>query len=324
LGVNARRVAAIIVACAVACSSYGSEDEATPAPPRADGGTDESSTPAGDAQSSDADVTLDAGDAGPTRCDRSRLFGDPIVVPGLATEVYEGSAQLTSDELHVFWGRYDTAWAIWTASRNQRSDAFTDPVRLTVVNDAGVTLDPAPSTSGLQLYFSSDRLGTFDLFFAKRAALDIPFDPPTKVDEASGPDSDRRPFLAADGKSVWFDSARSGASRIYRLPVSALGNGSAELVDLGAASNVVGDASPVLASDGLALYFSSNGRETSDSTVYMATRATIGDPFGTPVRVVTTAGFMAPSWISADECRLYVTVSGNGFGTRIRMVERAK
>lgn len=55
----------------------------------------------------------------------------------------------------------------------------------------------------------------------------------------------------------------------------------------------------------------------------MATRNSVSAPFGTPVQVVAYTSAI-PSWISPDECRLYVSIDGKGDGLRLYMVERAK
>jgi hypothetical protein len=324
LGVNAFRIVAAIVACAAACSTYGSaDDDATPVPDR-DAGADASS-PASDAAALvDAGGDVTSGDGGAVSCDRSLPFGAPITVPGLTSDNNEGSARLTPDELQVFWSRYDGDWAIWTASRTAKGDPFGLALKLAIVNDpTAADLDPSPTNDSRSLYFTSERDGGVDIYRSERASKSVPFGDPVRFDEASGSANDRRPFVAVDGASLWFDSARSGRSRIYRLGLSAIGIGTPELIDLGAASDM-DDEHPVISQDGLAIYFGGRGRADANTHVYMATRINAAAKFGTPARVVAWPGYAAPSWITADDCRLYVSIGGVGDGTRIYMVERAK
>jgi hypothetical protein len=323
LGVNVFRALVVIVACAAACSSYGTEEKNDVAPPpEREAGAD--APPATDAATTDASGDAAAGDGALVTCDRSKLFGAPTVVPGLTSDEYEQSARLTDGELGVFWARYDNVeWAIWTASRASSTDPFGDALKLAVVNDpVAADLDPSPTSDGRSLYFTSQRDGGVDIYRATRPSSASPFGAPQPFVEANTSAEERRPFVAPDGQSLWFDSKRTGVSRIYRMSLSTFGTGNAEMIDLGA-TDTIADEAPVISHDGLALYFSGVGRDDGGPHVYMATRANSVAKFGTPMRIDTWAGFSVPTWITADDCRLYVTVGATA-GTRIRMVERAK
>jgi Tol biopolymer transport system component len=76
------------------------------------------------------------------------------------------------------------------------------------------------------------------------------------------------------------------------------------------------DADPVQSADGLTLYWSSDrpGGIAGDLDVWQAQRATTSDAFGNfmPVVSVNTAGLDAPSDVSEDGCRLYLTSTRDG------------
>jgi Tol biopolymer transport system component len=69
----------------------------------------------------------------------------------------------------------------------------------------------------------------------------------------------------------------------------------------------------VLAPDGLTIYFASD-RGLSDVDIFAATRPTTAAPFGTPVRLrnVNSTVTDAPSWVSRDQCRLYMSSARAG------------
>ena len=68
--------------------------------------------------------------------------------------------------------------------------------------------------------------------------------------------------------------------------------------------------SPLLAPDGLTLYFSrfvKTDASTNDYKIHAARRPTKSDPFGapTPVSELNGPGWEVPAWISDDGCRMY-------------------
>jgi hypothetical protein len=83
---------------------------------------------------------------------------------------------------------------------------------------------------------------------------------------------------------------------------------------------------PVISPDELTLYFGSSSADPvarGSSDIWMATRASVDAPFGTPMNIaeLNTTDFEYPQWISLDGCRLYFTRSGSS-GYLSYMAER--
>ena len=124
--------------------------------------------------------------------------------------------------------------------------------------------------------------------------------------------------ISADGLSIYFDSDRSGGNGGADLWVATRAtknNDWSAPVNLGSVVNSSGqDNSPSISADGLSLYFSSNrpgavgGSGWSAMDLWVATRETTADDWGTPVNLGSTvnssdADYM--SYISIDGLSLY-------------------
>jgi Tol biopolymer transport system component len=100
--------------------------------------------------------------------------------------------------------------------------------------------------------------------------------------------------------STW--SKRNGTSFSSPAPVGGIASPSDE-----------GD--PVVTPDGLTIYFRSDRAATVGGyNVYVATRADVGDAFSDVQLVpnVNTDADEGPSWISPDDCRLYLSSDVTG------------
>jgi hypothetical protein len=82
----------------------------------------------------------------------------------------------------------------------------------------------------------------------------------------------------------------------------------------------------VLTADGLALYFARRG---VSQDIFVARRTRLDERFGTPMRIdeLATPTDERPTWISADECVLYMAVTpapGVGTATDLYFAERPR
>jgi Tol biopolymer transport system component len=92
---------------------------------------------------------------------------------------------------------------------------WSEPVNLgPVVNSAAGDNNPTLSGDGLSLYFASDRpggLGATDLWVARRASLDSPWDAPVNLGSVVNTTAgDGAPVLSADGHLLFIHSNRAG------------------------------------------------------------------------------------------------------------------
>jgi len=78
--------------------------------------------------------------------------------------------------------------------------------------------DPTLSNDELELYFSSPKNGTPDIWRATRASADLPWEAAVRVAELSSTVAmDVEPELTADGLTIYFSSERTGATPTFRM-----------------------------------------------------------------------------------------------------------
>lgn len=88
---------------------------------------------------------------------------------------------------------------------------FGEPQLIEELAAPSKTDNPSLTADLLELYFTSERaLGPAEIFVAKRAQRDAPFDPPELVAELNAPGIETSPAVSADGLTIWFASDRPG------------------------------------------------------------------------------------------------------------------
>ncbi len=157
---------------------------------------------------------------------------------------------------------------------------------------------PWLSADGLTLYFSSDRpggQGGIDLWVAERNSIDDPWNAPINL----GPPintarADLGPSLSADGLTLYFMDGnpfgvapRAGGPGNYQIWTAKRATKQSPWENPEDLQSPVGsrgiESYPHLASDGLALYFTSD-RSTPDG-LFVSTRLTEESPWGTPTNL---------------------------------------
>ena len=88
------------------------------------------------------------------------------------TTASDEGAGLSADELEIVFASNRSGGQggldVWLASRSDVQSAFSAPENLSVVNSGGQDLDPALSTDGSELLFSSSRGGSQRLYRSVR------------------------------------------------------------------------------------------------------------------------------------------------------------
>ena len=263
-----------------------------------------------DAREMDGDAqTRDAPPDALGTCDPAAPFGTPVLIAELSDPIVaDGTLRLMTDELTGYFWSFrlnGTDAEIYLAKRPDLATPFT----ITHVSALGSTsneLDPTVSTDGTVMVLRRSKPGD-DLYVASRTG-DLTFGTPTAITSLDTTGVEAQGFLQPTGNELYFESARTGGGDIYRSvrtgttfaapsQVSELSTGSEE-----------GD--PVVTADGLTIYFRSNRPATPlGFNIYVATRASVADPFGAATLVpnVSSDGDDGPSSISADGCRLYLS-----------------
>jgi Tol biopolymer transport system component len=277
-----------------------------------------------------ADVAANdaAGDASALGCDLAKPFGQPTALSELNTTNADAYVRLSPDEQTAYVasirpggaGDYD----IYVAARPDVAMPFGALSPIGAINTANGDDVPTVTADGLMMVFSGNAspTGPYDLYMTTRTSTAGSFGPPSPVAGVNDPTAfDHTPYLLPDGMTLYFASTRGTAGVSYDLyrttrptPTSAF----APPTKLTELSTGDGDSDPVVSPDGLTLYFTSYRTETAGSSdIWVASRASTGDPFGTATNVaeLNTAAAEWPTWISNDGCRMYFgSDRGGGMG----------
>lgn len=241
-----------------------------------------------------------------------------------------------------------TAVVLTVRAENQAStrgtDAdlvFSNPANLgPTVNSSAAEWDPDISADELELYFNSYRpggLGEADLWVTTRKTKADPWGSPVNLGPTvNSPAGDKAPSLSADGLSLYFSSGRSGGSGGQDLWVTTRKTKSGpwgQPVNLGPTVNsAANEHSPCISADDLTLYFAEIPDKlerpggSGNGDIWVTTRKTKRDPWGTPVNlgptVNSSAWDQAPS-ISDDGLSLYLDSERGGVdGSAIWVTKR--
>ncbi|MHC4175031.1 MAG: LamG-like jellyroll fold domain-containing protein [Planctomycetota bacterium] len=195
---------------------------------------------------------------------------------------------------------------------------FGTPVNLgPIVNSSSDDGSGCFSSDGLELYFESSRPGGYggwDIWVAARDTIADEWGTPVNLGPTVNTSSyDYATSISADGLTLFFASDRPGGYGILDLWVTKRVTKEDDWgtpVNLGATVNSsASDSSPSISADGLSLYFSSmrpGGSGLHD--IYVMTRATKEDDWGTPVNLgptVNSSVHDSTSSISADGLLLF-------------------
>jgi hypothetical protein len=167
------------------------------------------------------------------------------------------------------------------------------PRPLTELNSPSEDRTPWLSQDELEIFFSSDRAGTPDLYHATRARSGDAFSSPELVAELSGPGQDYDPFLSDDALTIWF----------WRVPGDVVTAGRADRNSLFSSPQPepsIAGRHPSMPADELSVYTASL-HATVTEDIWVATRASLANAFGptSVVSVSTDQDDQGPS-ISAD------------------------
>lgn len=190
---------------------------------------------------SDASVTSDVLDAGPTASmkpdaqpprDAGRApidasnadatarpvvapqFAEPTLVLGIESDSKDDNPTLTGDLLQIYFtstrgGNAD----VWTARRSDPALPFEAPTPVDVVNTDEFDSSPAVDADGRTLWVGSQResgLGGLDIWRSRRADLDAEWGAPELASELSSAEDDIPRPVGAGGTAMPLGSRRSG------------------------------------------------------------------------------------------------------------------
>ncbi len=249
------------------------------------------------------------------RCEPDAPFATPVPVEGLNTANDDTSARLSSDELEVVLGRRTGAgtglYDLYTSKRATRTDPFPTPTVMATVNSVNSEVWPSSSPDGLLLVFETDRgvaANQWHIYTSKRTSTDVAFGP--AISAPALMDLEQTPYLATDRSLYFISSVRTGGPGmfdIWRTEIDSTGATGTPTLVMGGVNTTDAEVTPALTPDELHIYF----RRTvgTEEDVWTASRASVTEPFGeaTAVPGLSTPGLSEiPTWISPDNCNLYV------------------
>ena len=289
---------------------------------------DDGASPEGeDAQDRIPDVVTPAG----PRCDRQKPFGAPVLAPGLASDEEDACARLSPDERTV-WFSTDRGsiprFRLYTSTRFRSTDPFPEPTLWR--DETSSIIDPTFSPDGLRLLVQLSDGARTRISIATRSSPDGAFGAFTTFADLEQADQDEKdPYFGADGSIIFARQPVDGSAAADLQIASPRDAGPPTIAPVSELNGGTGDRDPVLSSDGLELYFSSNRKVVNQFRIYRATRKQPSGPFD-PAQPVTevwdtgTTPYEAPTWISPDGCHLYLVSDKRNTKTDIYVAARGK
>ena len=280
----------------------------------------ETTTSSGGGSGSVAVVSSSSGSAGGGGpCDPSAPFGMPVPIDELNGDAQNTAARLTQNELVVFFaqGPAGVPSDLFHAERASKADPFSKLTPIAGLNTVAVEGKPSATADLARLYFHRNLLPTagssYDIQVSFRDpglseyVTATPLGPPVN----DGNHWNQDPFVSPDGAELYFTSSRGTGFNTPEIflatGLDAMSGSFSSVTKVAAGTQGVFNDSPVVSADGLTLYFGSGtGTET---TVYVAHRPTKQDPYvllGSHAELLMTNARTEPSWISPDQCTLYL------------------
>ena len=249
-----------------------------------------------------------------------------MLVPGLnddSANVFTTS--FSPDELTAYFGMFHGDQVdIYTSSRTSRTEAFGLASRVPSVNSLFTDFSPSVTADALTLYMNSTRSGAFALYVSSRPSTSMEFSVPIELTELDVY-GEGNPSVTPDGTALYFHSYRTGSFDLFRARKLANGFEAPQPV---AINTQYDEALPTPSADERTLYFLSLNNPAGPDGIWMATRASVDQPFSgaRPLDELTgqTAAPVQPLWISPDECRLYFQDRDAQNGYLVYVAERIR
>jgi hypothetical protein len=247
-------------------------------------------------------------------------FGEPVNLgPTIKTASWEETPFISADGLLLYFdsGRLGGhgGFDLWMSTRLTVEDDWQTPVNLGLaVNSSADDYSPCVSADGLELYFYSNRPGSYgpwDLWVASRQTKEDEWSTAVNVGPVvNGSTRECDPIISSDGLVLYFTSYNRpsgyGSWDIWLSSRQTKDDDWGTPVNLGSTVNSPArDGSSSISTDGLMLFIhSTRSGGFGYYDIWLARRATINDPWGEPINigspVNTTAG------------ELFAKISGDG------------
>ncbi len=188
---------------------------------------------------------------------------------------------------------------------------FEDILPVDGVNDMfAADDDPTLSSDLLEIYFNSTRLGQEDIFVARRASLEDPFDAAEYVAELSSPFIDTVPELSPDGLVMTLSNNQPAGAGNFDVFVSTrddLESLWSSPVPIEELNTIDGDGSLSMTEDGLSAVLCLNALARNDYQLFTTTRPALDEPWEVPtvIDALLSRGRDCSPWLSPDGSELW-------------------
>ncbi len=177
-----------------------------------------------------------------------------------------------------------------------------------------------PTLTGdlLEIFFTSDRAGTGDLWFARRAEATLPFDAPAPIAELNTDGFETSAAISTDGLTLWFGSDRSGSMGGIDVWASTRPSRASPWtapVNVESLNSTADDIPRPPGLHGTVMPMASTRAAVGRYWSYFATRAGSGSPFGAPIEIAGVAHAnrsTVDAFLSDDGLTLFYSASGFG------------
>jgi hypothetical protein len=278
-------------------------------------GTEPSDLDSGANEGSAAETSLldsaDAGDGDGAPCDPSTPFESVMALPVVNTPANEAYPTLTDDELTMYFQRGPASGnhSFYVAQRSSTAVDFGQPVAVAELNDGAFNTHASITANGDTIFFSTfPSGGAFELRVSTRGSTGR-FGPAATIPALDSFGGESAPSVFARGEELWFSTDADAGyhfRRTTRLPNGAFTAPQA-VSDLDTP-----DGEFVIASsrDGLTVYIGTQRQGgLGDVDIWVARRQSRSTAFKAAAFVPSASSIAVdlPSWLSADNCRLYLT-----------------
>jgi hypothetical protein len=250
-------------------------------------------------------------------CTAGAAWGVPVAIDSLNTTTSnDGTLRLRADELTgYFWSDRGSNTDIYAVSRPDLGSPFTIET-IPAIDTSYTELDPTISPDNTTFIFRSNRDTGDDIFISTLSGgTGGTFSTPTPLTAVNSTSSDTEPFIPLITNELYFTSNRgNGNFHIYRATDNGAGYVSpGKVAEINAPS--VNDGDPALSADGLTLYWRSDRAGNGNGfDIWTATRPSLAEKFANLAIVpnVNSAADDGPSWLSPDDCRMYISSARAG------------
>jgi hypothetical protein len=150
------------------------------------------------------------------------------------------------------------------------------------------TDNPTLTADLLEIYFTSERNGDGDVWFARRGSLFVSFNAPTPIAELNTAVFETSSAISADGLTLWFGSDRPGGVGSTDIWVSSRPDRAASWSppeNVAALNTAAEDIPRPPGQRGLVMPLSSKRATAAVYQTFLAARAGAGAPFGAPALI---------------------------------------